>query len=341
MREDRIPLEVISMELAAALAKSPEPWTSYAALTGLLGMSESAKEVITARVHLLSHPFVLGLINELSNWPGEVLASHKSAKQSFHKLSFLADIGIKADDTGMPAVINKLKEHVSDEGFVQLPTCIPEHYGGTGVMEWAWAACDAPIILYALAKMGLKEDPQVRRGVSSLLKLSRAGGWGCTVSKELGNFRGPGRKSDPCPYVNLIMLKLLSLYDDLKSGAEARTAVDCLLDLWENSLVSHPYIFYMGNDFRKLKAPFIWYDILHVVEALSYYKDAASDARFKYMLSLVNSKSGPNGLFTPESVWLAWKGWDFGQTKGPSSWMSLLIARINKRVEENLERSPV
>lgn len=329
------------MELAAMLAGSPEPWTSYAALTYIFGMHESDKEVITAKVRLLSHPLVLGLVDELSVWPGEVLASHKSAKQSFHKLSFLADIGIKADDLGMPAVIKRMKEHVSEEGFIQLPTCIPEHYGGTGKQEWAWAACDAPIILYAMAKMGLKDDPQVRKGVSSLLKLSRAGGWGCNVSKELGSFRGPGRKSDPCPYVNLIMLKLLSLYDDMNTGAEARTAVDCLLGLWENSLVSHPYIFYMGNDFRKLKAPFIWYDILHVVEALSYYKSAVTDARFKDMLSFVNSKSGPNGLFTPESVWIAWKGWDFGQTKSPSSWMSLIVARINKRVEENLKRCQV
>jgi hypothetical protein len=239
----------------------------------------------------------------------------------------------------MPTVIKKVREHISVEGFVQLPTCIPEHYGGSGKQEWAWAACDAPINLYALAKMGLKDDPQVRKGVSSLLGLSRANGWGCTVSKELGSFRGPGRKSDPCPYVNLIMLKLLSLFDDLKSGPEAKSAVDCLLDLWEHSLESHPYIFYMGNDFRKLKAPFIWYDILHVVEALSHYEAAISDSRFKDMLSLVNSKSEPNGQFVPESVWQAWKGWDFGQSKGPSSWISLVVARINKRVMKSPDRS--
>ena len=121
----------------------------------------------------------------------------------------------------------------------------------------------------------------------------------------------------------------------------APCGAECLLSLWAGSLEQHPYMFFMGTDFRKLKAPFIWYDILHVVEALSHYEAAVSDSRFKDMLALVNSKSGPNGQYTPESVWLAWKGWDFGQSKGPSSWMSLVVARINRRVINSPERSPV
>jgi len=34
------------------------------------------------------------IIQELKNWPGPEISSHRSANQSFHKLVFLADIGL-------------------------------------------------------------------------------------------------------------------------------------------------------------------------------------------------------------------------------------------------------
>ena len=94
-------------------------------------------------------------------------------------------------------------------------------------------------------------------------------------------------------------------------------------------------MFYMGTDFRKLKAPFIWYDILNVVDTLSQYKRAIHDVRFKEMLSIIESKADENGFYTPESEWKAWKGWDFGQKKQPSSWLTFLVARIQKRISES------
>jgi hypothetical protein len=88
----------------------------------------------------------------------------------------------------------------------------------------------------------------------------------------------------------------------------------------------------MGTDFRKLKAPFVWYDILHVAEVLSHFSWVHDDARFVEMLVLINSKADEQGLYTPESIWTAWKGWDFGQKKLPSQWLTFLIYRINRRV---------
>lgn len=326
------------MDVALRLAASQEPWTRYSAMKYLIGMPDSDPDLAAAKDAMLIHPLVSGLMTDLKDWPGEVLSSHKSAKQPFHKLAFLADIGVMQDDSNMPFILGKVMEHVSAEGLVQLPTCIPEHYGGTGERTWAWAACDAPVLLYSLAKMGRWSDPQVRKGVDYLLGIVRENGWGCSVSKELGSFRGPSRKEDPCPYVNLYMLRLLSLFEEHIDGPEALTAINCLLDLWERSLVAHPYIFYMGTDFRKLKAPFIWYDILHLTEALSHYPAALDDARFSDMLGQINSKSVGEGAFIPESVWQAWKGWDFGQSKIPSSWLGLLIARINMRVADHAAR---
>jgi hypothetical protein len=89
----------------------------------------------------------------------------------------------------------------------------------------------------------------------------------------------------------------------------------------------------MGIDFSKLKAPFIWYDILHVADILSQYEWVRKDSRFLEMIELIHSKADANGLYTPESEWKAWKCWDFGQKKAPSSWLTFLVNRIDKRVD--------
>jgi hypothetical protein len=129
------------------------------------------------------------------------------------------------------------------------------------------------------------------------------------------------------------MLKMLSQFDDWKNSKEAHIGAKCLLDLWERSREVHPYMFYMGTDFRKIKAPFVWYDILHVLEVLSQFNWLKDDSKFHEMVEIVKSKADDSGRFTSESVWMAWKGWDFGQKKHPSHWLTFLVRRMLKRIE--------
>ena len=176
-----------------------DPWVVYRTRLDLLEQTRDDPQVIFARSAMLAHPQVAGLVSELANWPGQVLSSHKSASQPFHKLTFLADLGLKTTDPGMANIIDQILAHQSDEGPFQLPMNIPEHYGGTGVDTGAWALCDAPLIVYSLVKMGLGDDQKVIRAVEHLVGLICENGWPCAVSRELGKFRGPGRKDDPCP----------------------------------------------------------------------------------------------------------------------------------------------
>ena len=90
-------------------------------------------------------------------------------------------------------------------------------------------------------------------------------------------------------------------------------------------------MFGIGTDFIKLKYPFVFYDILHVVEVLSHYHWVWQDNRFLEMLNLIESKRNFDGLFTPESVWMAFKGFDFAQKKQPSPMLTYLIERIIQR----------
>jgi hypothetical protein len=310
-----------------------EPWVEYRTRLDLLEQSESDPQVIQARRSMLANPQVQNLVAELSNWPGTVISSHKSAGQPFHKLTFLADLGLKAGDHGMDVIINRILEHQSEEGPFQLSSNIPVHFGGTGMETWAWALCDAPLILYALAKFSLQDDPRVKDATKHLARLTRENGWPCTVSKELGKFRGPGRKEDPCPFANLAMLKALSALDEWRDSPECHTGAETLLTLWSESLTQHPYIFYMGTDFRKLKVPFVWYDVMHVLDVLSRFEWLREDPRLLDMLGVMKSKADEQGRFSLESIWTAWKEWEFGQKKAPSRWLTLLAWRILGRVE--------
>ncbi len=312
-----------------------EPWVVYRTRLDLLGQLESDPQARSARDAMLGDPRVQSLLSELSGWPGKVLSSHKSASQPFHKLTFVADLGIRAGDPGMDAILPRVMAHQSDEGPFPLPITIPTHFGGTGQEQWAWALCDAPLSLYALVKFGLGKEPAVRTGIDFLTALLRDNGWPCVVSKELGKFRGPGRKEDPCPFATLAMLKLLSVVEELRDSPACRTGAETLLSLWEESQTRHPYIFYMGTDFRKLKAPLVWYDLVHVLDVLTRFPWLREDARFKDMLGVLTNKVDAQGRFQVESVWTAWKDWEFGQKNEPSRWLTLLAWRIAGRVENS------
>ena len=310
-----------------------EAWIEYRARLDLLGQSERDSHVKSARKSMLADTQVQNLLTELSGWPGTVISSHKSASQPFHRLTFIADLGLTVNDPGVDTIVAHILEHQSTEGPFQLPMNIPTHFGGTGQDQWAWALCDAPLIVYALAKFGLRNEPAIQAAIGYLSGLLSDNGWPCAVSKELGKFRGPGRKDDPCPFANLAMLKALSEIGGLRDSLACHTGADTLLDLWSKSTTQHPYMFYMGTDFRKLKVPFVWYDLMHVLDVLSRFSWLKKDTRLLEMLEILKSKADQQGRFTLESIWTAWKDWEFGQKREPSRWLTLLAWRTIERVE--------
>lgn len=333
------------------------PWVRYRLPLDLEGVPRDAPEVRTALADLLAAPQVRDLLADIAAWPGTVLASHRSPSQTFHSLGFLAELlagsGLGAGaaagteaavDRGaaIGTAVARIRERTGPDGIPRLPMTYPEHFGGPGVETWAWALCDAPILLRARVRFGGASEPLVRQGIRSLVSLAEPFGWPCRVAPELGSFRGPGRKSDPCPFATLIMLELLAALREeaprdpeaeaLAEGSEAAAGVDALLDCWERSADRHPYMFFMGTDFRKLKAPGLWYDILHVADVLSRYPKARSDPRFLDMLGVLRSKARPDGTFVPESVYQPYKAWDFGQKKEPSPWIKFTVERIHLRL---------
>jgi len=310
-----------------------DPWVRYNTRTHLLLQAGDHPEVAADHCSMISSDLVVSIIKELKEWPGKIVNSHKSADAEFHKLAFLANIGLKRSDPGIDEIVEKIMQYQSEEGPFMVTMNIPVHFGGTGQDTGAWALCDSPLVVYSLAKFGMHNDERVQRSALYLNGLISENGYPCRVSKELGKFRGPGKKSDPCPFATLIMLKMMLEIPSLMDSPEVVVAADSLLDRWQNSLAEHPYMFYAGTDFRKLKLPFIWYDLLHVTEVLSRVNAVKTDARLLEMVAVIESKASADGKFIPESIYKYWSGYDFGQKKVPSRWLTLETYAVLNRFQ--------
>ncbi len=306
------------------------PYVRYRTMLDLLHLDESDAQVAAARSEMLSDPNIRSLASTVTG-PWRPLNSHRSASHPIHILEFLSDVGLKVDDLNLRIATDRLFENMSEDGQFRVPMVIPKHFGGSGVEEMAWVICDAPMVVSSMARMGLAKDSRVLQAAEMIAELSSDRGWMCKGSKEIGKFRGPGRKDDPCPYATLISLGALSEFPYLDSCDAVKFGTECLLDLWENSREKHPYQFYMGTDFRKVKAPLVWYDILHVADVLSLFQDVIDDSRYVDMISVLSSKADPDGRMVPGSVWQDYRDWEFGQKKVPSRWATFLFLRILER----------
>ncbi len=324
----------MTTNLTQWLLESNEPWTRYRTLVDLLHRPLDDPEVRSVRNEMLLHPQVQALIVETATWPGHPFKRHNDASHPIYKFSTLADFGLQANDPGMAAGIEAVLTHQSPEGAFQSLVNIPKTFGGTGEDMWTWILCDTPTLLYTLLAMGLADEERVQEAVEQLVGLVDENGWRCVGAAELGKFRGPGRKSDPCPIVNVYALKALAQIPKLLDSPVTRTGTEMLLWHWEHQGERKMYMFGIGTDFRKLKYPFVWYNILHVADVLSRFPFVRADPRFREMVETIAAQADAEGRYTANSMYLAWKGWSFANKKTPSPWLTFLAWRIQQRLEK-------
>jgi hypothetical protein len=326
------------------LLDSDEPWTRYRTLKDLLGASDADPQVLAAKEELIQHPKVRELIAAANTWGEAPFKRHNDAAYPIYKFSTLADFGLKnGDDAQLDKAIEKVLAHRSAEGAFQSVVNIPKAFGGTNEDLWTWIICDTPTLLYALLSFGLGDDHRVQQAAEHLISLVDENGWRCVCDPELGKFRGPGRKDDACPIANVYALKALSFIAQTPLQGEAapdkdtthltiRKGVEMLLHHWEHQGERKLYMFGIGTDFRKLKYPYVWYNLLHVVEVLSRFPEVYSDPRFQEMITTLTQQADAQGRYTANSMYMAWKGWSFANKKEPSPWLTFLVVRIQQRI---------
>lgn len=312
---------MIPQETKDWLTGSPIPYVRYNAC--LLFCPEKAHHK-----ELLSDTLIQELIQSLRDWKDEVLKRHDAATLGLHRLVFLADLGIKAQDPGMERIINTILKTIDEQGIPRIQIEIPTVFGGNGKPTMAWMACDFPTILYALLKMGVR-SAVTSKAVQALQELVDEDGLHCCGF--MPKFRGPGKKSDICPYANLISAKALS---EDKGGAESAAAqktVEALLRHWQERGKKKYYLFGIGTEYKKLQLPYVWYNLLHVMEVVSRYEAFHTDKRFKEMMEVLLSQTDSSLRFKPESMYMAYKGRDFANKKEHSPTITLFTLRILKR----------
>jgi hypothetical protein len=314
------------------LLGSDEPWTRHRTLVDLREQPEDDPQVQATRAAMQAHPQVQGLMTKATTWGEQPLKRHNDASHPLYALSTLADFGLQADDPGLAAGLEAVLAHQSPEGAFQTVVNIPTRFGGSGEDEWSWMACDAPTLLYVLLSMGLGEDKRVQRAVEHLVGLIDENGWRCRADPKLGKFRGPGRKDDPCPMANVYALKALAQVPEWVDSPASRAGAEMILNHWACQAERKIYLFGIGTDFRKLKYPFIWYDILHVVDVLSRFPTVHNDPRFQEMVETITAQADEQGRYTASSMYRAWKGWSFADKKNPSPWLTFLAWRILTRI---------
>ena len=305
-----------------------ELWLQYAVRLHL--KNEPRESLQALHDQALEDGKIRAWLSNINAFHDTVVSGHKNPVLPIHQLLFFLALGFGTEVPEIGTAVNAIASRTDALGVWQSTVLIPEHFGGSGKITGGWALCDAPLMATALLAAGVPYE-SIRPGVAHLLSLASLSGFPCAVSPELGSFRGPGKKDDLCPYATLAMLRLLAEIPALAQGEVAKTCVDALLSLWENSRERHPYMFYMGTDFRKMKAPPMWYDLVSVLDCLSRFEYARADARFAEMLALLAAKQGQDGWFTPESVYLKCKDWDFGQKKEPSPYLTYCCLSIARR----------
>lgn len=304
----------------------------YRCLKDLGGATDDDAEVVAAYRAVLADPAVVSLIREVNDWEKQYpITRHNDSAHPLHKLVFLAGLGVKRAE--LEPAVTAILAHQSPEGPFQVKISIPRAFGGDETPKWDWVATDAPLVLCALVRLGV-HDERIMRGVAHLVSRIAEPGFPCFASASMGRFRGPGRREDPCPYANLIILRMMAQVPQLRESPEAHRAVEMLLNHWEMRGKKKYYLFGIGTDFAKLKAPRIWYDLLHWVDTLTRFPCARRDPRLLEATDLLASKADDQGRFTPESIWTKWKGWEFCQKKEPSRWLTFLAHRIFRRMDE-------
>jgi hypothetical protein len=193
----------------------------------------------------------------------------------------------------------------------------------------AWILSNFPTMLYALLKLGVKNET-TKKAVKSLIGMVDDNGYRCKGS--IAKFKGPGRKADFCPYASITSAKALSEDEEGKTSDAARKSVEAILYHWEVREEKKFFMFGMGTDFKKLKFPLVWYNILHVLEVISRYNDFHNDKRFNEMVEVLLSKTDNTYRFKPESMYRIYKGFDFANKKEFSPTITLFALRILQRI---------
>ncbi len=236
---------------------------------------------------------------------------YTEAGKAYWDLFFLADIGLKASESGLEDEVEEIFRFQGRGGSLVIPPNVQDNY-----------FCMSAILLSSVARMGYRDDPRLVKYINAVMGARcYDGGWHCYDNSV---------PIESCPMDNLNILMLLGQYERFRDSPDLRAAIDLLLRHWTGRENLHG--FGVGSRFRRLEYPAVKYGILRVLDVLSLFPYAMESPAFHDMLDFVRGRADGEGRYTAGSANGAYAGLDFSQTTAPSRWITFLIERVEKRI---------
>jgi len=312
----------------AWIAASGEPHA--VALLGSLGRQVApAAPVPPATADVAADPRVQALLDDLERWPPLPAASGMDQKSALWKLGVLADIGMDRSDPRIAAVAERIVEASGTDG-----TFLHGGFAHVRTFDTRGYVCLTHVVTGALAQFGYGDEPAVRSAARAAVAAVRLdGGWRPSKLLAVGT---KGEAEPSCPFGTQNVLRALVALraagvPELDGPIDHAAAY--LLDAWaRRSEPYRPVGFGIGSTFMKLAYPFVGYALLKSLDTLSAIPEVASDRRLGEMLAAVLAKRDADGRLRAETISGVWAGWDFGQKKQASPWITALAYRAAFRI---------
>ncbi len=321
---------------------SDEPYARWVVLTEIYGLASDAPDVRAAHAAVLLDKGVRRLLEDLPVW-GETSASgHHSPEYLPNRLNMLADMGLGAGDS--PEIESRLDDFLEHqdpsgrfESFGRLPK-LPK-------AEWTSMPCDTNVITDVLLRFGRGDDERVHKALARIEKdasmTPQGRGWRCLPEKQ-SMWRGPGRKADACPQVTLEGLRAFSRLPENERPKWTLEAARTPLEIWRRRTDERPYAFGHGYQFKSVKWPNLWYDVMWVLETVSRFPnlwkgEAAEEADRKAIAEmaacLIAYNLDEHGRVVPQRTYRGFEEFSFGQKKEPSPFATARVLSVLSRFE--------
>ncbi len=322
---------------------SGEPFAKWALLTGALGLPEDGPEARAVRGEVPADERVVALVAELPEWGEGDFPGHHSPAFLPNRLNLLADMGVRGGDFDrIEALLDGMLERQSPKGRFQSFGRHP----GRPEPEWGSLLCDTNVITDVLLRFGRGEDPRVhtalKRMERDLSMTPQGAAWGC-VPERATLFRGPGRRADVCPQVTLEGLRAFSHVPPADRPSAILAAARTPLEVWRRRAEEKPYMFGHGYQFKSVKWPNIWYDVLWVLETVGRYPhlwrgpgDRPEDRRAiaEMAACLIAYNFDADGRLTPRRAYTGFENLTLGQKKEPSPFATALALSALARLSD-------
>jgi len=302
-----------------------EPWTRLNTLTGLLGKPDNDPEVGAAREELRDHPLVGDLFNRLNIWFDTSVTRHNDPKLPPHILKALADLGVRAEDPGMPEILSQVEARREGPLFSVRQT-LPDKGNNKPdprADEWYALPCDSPEITSALLQLG-HDSPAVRESGSEIIRLwKQEEDWFCHFFFVENQYK---KHRIGCPMAGLMALDLFSRLPEKPDAMIIRKAFEPLV--YHRDLGKSLYYFGRSKKFWTFKFPFVWYSALYLADVLTRFPEFHETPLVEELIEWVREGQNEDGLWKADSVFQVYKGFDFAQKREASDWITFLCCRI-------------